>query len=102
MRHGKYPFIIGFLAAPVILYVVFVISPYLQAFHIAMTDWRGITASPNYAGLDNFARLLEDEVFWARGAPPHRVAGACRWSRSSSRCSSRSCSTSAAAAAGGR
>lgn len=65
MRHGKYPFIIGFLAAPLILYVVFVISPYLQAFYIAMTDWRGITASPNFTGLDNFARLLEDEVFWA-------------------------------------
>jgi len=65
VRHGKYPFIIGFLAAPLILYVVFVISPYLQAFYIALTDWRGITATPNFTGLDNFARLLEDDVFWA-------------------------------------
>jgi N-acetylglucosamine transport system permease protein len=64
MRHGRYPFIIGFLAAPLILYVVFVISPYVQAFYIALTNWRGITATPTYAGFENFARLFDDEVFW--------------------------------------
>ncbi len=64
MRHGRYPFIIGFLAAPLILYTVFVISPYIQAFYIALTNWRGITATPEYAGFENFARLFDDEVFW--------------------------------------
>ncbi len=65
MRHGKYPFIIGFLAAPVILYVVFVVSPYIQAFYIAVTNWKGISANPQYIGLENFTRLVHDEVFWA-------------------------------------
>jgi N-acetylglucosamine transport system permease protein len=65
MRHGKYPFIIGFLAAPVILYVVFVVSPYVQAFYIAVTNWKGISANPQYIGLENFTRLVHDEVFWA-------------------------------------
>jgi N-acetylglucosamine transport system permease protein len=64
MRHGKYPFIVGFLAAPVTLYVVFVIAPYAQAFYMAMTNWRGISASPKFIGLENFQRLLSDDVFW--------------------------------------
>ncbi|MET8048302.1 sugar ABC transporter permease [Streptosporangium sp. NPDC005286] len=65
MRQGKYPFIVGFLAAPVLLYVVFVVSPYIQAFYIAVTNWKGISANPQFIGLENFARLLDDEVFWA-------------------------------------
>ncbi|MEU0485828.1 sugar ABC transporter permease [Streptosporangium sp. NPDC006013] len=65
MRQGKYPFIVGFLAAPVLLYVVFVVSPYIQAFYIAVTNWKGISANPQFIGLENFTRLLDDEVFWA-------------------------------------
>ncbi|GAA2878449.1 sugar ABC transporter permease [Streptosporangium fragile] len=65
MRHGRYPFVVGFLAAPVLLYVVFVISPYLQAFYIALTDWKGLSATPRFVGLENFTRLLDNEAFWA-------------------------------------
>ncbi|MBB4920045.1 carbohydrate ABC transporter permease [Streptosporangium saharense] len=65
MRHGRYRFIFGFLAAPVILYVVFVISPYIQAFYISLTNWKGISANPQFIGLENYTRLLDDEVFWA-------------------------------------
>lgn len=65
MRHGRYRFIVGFLAAPVLLYVVFVISPYVQAFYIALTNWKGVSANPQFIGLENFSRLLDDEVFWA-------------------------------------
>jgi N-acetylglucosamine transport system permease protein len=63
MRHGKYPFIIGFLIAPVTLYVVFVIAPYAQAFQISMTNWRGLSA-PQWIGFDNYRRLLDDSNFW--------------------------------------
>ncbi|NUP60559.1 MAG: sugar ABC transporter permease [Nonomuraea sp.] len=63
-RHRRGLFITAFLAAPVILYLVYVISPLLQAFRIAMTDWRGVTATPNFIGLDNFARLFKDGIFW--------------------------------------
>ncbi|GIH77946.1 carbohydrate ABC transporter permease [Planobispora longispora] len=65
VRNSKYPFIVGFLIAPVVLYVVFVISPYIQAFQIALTNWKGISATPQFIGLENFTRLFEDEVFWA-------------------------------------
>jgi N-acetylglucosamine transport system permease protein len=64
MRHGRYPFIVGFLAAPVTLYVVFVLAPYAQAFYMALTNWRGISANPEFIGLENFRRLLDDDVFW--------------------------------------
>jgi N-acetylglucosamine transport system permease protein len=63
MRHGKYPFIVGFLAAPITLYVVFVIAPYAQAFYISMTAWRGF-APPKYVGFDNFKKLFNDDAFW--------------------------------------
>jgi N-acetylglucosamine transport system permease protein len=62
MRQGKYPFVIGFLAAPVLLYSVFVIAPYVQAFQISMTNWRGLSA-PEWVGFDNFRRLLDDGAF---------------------------------------
>ncbi|CRK56496.1 Multiple sugar ABC transporter, membrane-spanning permease protein MsmF [Alloactinosynnema sp. L-07] len=64
MARGRPRFIIGFLAAPVALYLVFVIGPYGQAFYIAMTNWRGLSASPTWVGFDNFTRLLGDGVFW--------------------------------------
>ncbi|MGA5758442.1 carbohydrate ABC transporter permease [Nonomuraea bangladeshensis] len=63
-RYRRGLFITAFLAAPVILYLVYVISPYAQAFYIAMTDWRGVTATPAFIGFDNFVRLFGDEIFW--------------------------------------
>lgn len=64
MKRGSGRFIIGFLALPVLIYLVFVIAPYLQAFYLALTDWRGVTGSPRYIGFDNFARLIGDDTFW--------------------------------------
>ncbi|MFI1987847.1 carbohydrate ABC transporter permease [Actinoplanes sp. NPDC020271] len=63
MRHGKYPFIIGFLVVPLALYLVFVVGAYLQMFQLSFTDWSGF-GSFNYVGFDNFAKLWDDPVFW--------------------------------------
>jgi N-acetylglucosamine transport system permease protein len=63
MRQGKYPFVIGFLAAPVTLYLVFVIWPYIQTFQISLTNWNGFSA-PQFVGLDNFTKLFQDNIFW--------------------------------------
>jgi N-acetylglucosamine transport system permease protein len=57
-------FIFAFLAAPVTLYLIYVIAPYVQAFYIAMTNWRGVSATPEFVGLENFVRLLGDDYFW--------------------------------------
>ncbi len=64
MNHGRTRFVTGFLAIPVTLYLIYVIAPYAQAFYIAFTDWRGVNASPRLVGLENFQRLLADNVFW--------------------------------------
>jgi N-acetylglucosamine transport system permease protein len=64
LEHGKYPFILTFLVIPVALYGMFVISPYVQAIFISMTDWTGITASQNFIGFENYVWLFGDEQFW--------------------------------------
>jgi N-acetylglucosamine transport system permease protein len=63
-RLRKYGFIAGFLVVPVTLYAVFVISPYVQAFQISLTNWKGISANLQYIGLDNFVQLFHDDGFW--------------------------------------
>jgi N-acetylglucosamine transport system permease protein len=64
MRHGKYRFIIGFLAIPVTLYGVLVISPFVQDFQISLTDWTGLTPDKHYIGFDNYQKIIHDHLFW--------------------------------------
>ncbi|MFV2117841.1 carbohydrate ABC transporter permease [Streptomyces sp. Act-28] len=64
MQHGKNRFILGFLAPPLLVYGVFVISPFVQAFQISMTDWSGLVGTAEFIGLDNFTRLWDDDDFW--------------------------------------
>jgi N-acetylglucosamine transport system permease protein len=64
VRQGRYRFIIGFLAVPVVLYAVYVIGPYAQAFYLAMTNMRSASSTPTFIGFDNFTRLFESEKFW--------------------------------------
>jgi N-acetylglucosamine transport system permease protein len=63
MKYGRYPFIVGFLAPGLLLYIVFVLSPFAQAFHYSLTDWTGISPEFEYVGLQNFERLLHDSIF---------------------------------------
>ncbi|MFF3869870.1 carbohydrate ABC transporter permease [Micromonospora sp. NPDC001898] len=64
MKHGKIPLIVTFLVPPLLLYVVFVVSPYLQAFQISTTDWLGYSAEANPVGLANFKALWHDDYVW--------------------------------------
>ncbi|MDH2391098.1 sugar ABC transporter permease [Streptomyces sp. HNM0663] len=63
MRKGQYQFVTGFLLAPVALYLIFVIWPYLQTIGYSFTDWKGQSQTFGFVGLDNYAALLEDNVF---------------------------------------
>ena len=49
------PALIGFL--------VFYAWPTLRAIQISLTDWN-LLREPNFVGLDNYARMLEDGKFW--------------------------------------
>jgi N-acetylglucosamine transport system permease protein len=61
---GKRLFIATFLIPPLLLYGVFVVSPYAQAFQISGTDWSGLSPEYDFVGLDNFRRLVGDGYFW--------------------------------------
>jgi N-acetylglucosamine transport system permease protein len=63
MRHGKYPFIIGFLVVPVALYCTFVVAAYIQSFQLSMTSWSGF-GPIKYIGFENFQKLWNDDLFW--------------------------------------
>src|SRR6266545_5211929 len=63
MRYGKNRFIVGFLAIPMALYLIFVISPFVQAFYYSLTDWTGVAPQFKFVGLDNFNTLLHDSLF---------------------------------------
>lgn len=56
-------FMVVFLGLPLMLFLVFVIWPFGQAVYYALTDWSGFSADYNFIGLDNFSKLLDDELF---------------------------------------
>jgi N-acetylglucosamine transport system permease protein len=68
MRHGVARFVVGFLALPVALYLYYVVWPFVQAAGYSLTDWGGYSNTQNFVGLDNYVRLLKDELvrtaFW--------------------------------------
>jgi len=63
MRHGSYRFVASFLAIPLALYAIFVISPFAQAFYYSLTDWTGVSPKFEFVGLDNFQTLVHDATF---------------------------------------
>lgn len=63
MRHGQGRFIAGFLVVPLVLYGLFVVSPFAQAFYYSLTDWSGISPEFSVVGLQNFRTLADDSVF---------------------------------------
>jgi N-acetylglucosamine transport system permease protein len=60
VRHGKYPFILAFLLPGVVIYGVFMVSPYIQAIFLSFTDWSGYATTQTFIGLDNYRRMLDD------------------------------------------
>lgn len=64
MQHGKYRFIVGFLVAPLALYAVFVIWPFIQSIYYSFTDWTGLSPDFKVVGFDNYTRMLKDDIFW--------------------------------------
>jgi N-acetylglucosamine transport system permease protein len=63
MRQGRYPFIISFLALPLLVYGMFVVSPYLQTIVYSFTDWGARTPEFEFIGIENYRRLVADEAF---------------------------------------
>ena len=63
MRHGKYPFIIGFLVVPVALYAIFVVGPYIQAFqHLADQLARRLDQAAASSAWTTSSKLWDDDA----------------------------------------
>ena len=56
-------FMLVFLGLPLAIYLIFVISPFVQAFYYSLTDWSGFSKKMTFVGLTNYANLLQDDIF---------------------------------------
>ena len=63
MRYRSHLFVTGFLIIPVGLYLVFVISPFLQTGYYSLTNWSGFSQTQTFVGVRNYTDLLGDSTF---------------------------------------
>ncbi|MFU8945263.1 carbohydrate ABC transporter permease [Mycetocola zhadangensis] len=56
-------FMVVFLGLPLAIFLIFVIWPFLQAVFYSLTDWSGFTPDMNIIGVENYIRLLNDDIF---------------------------------------
>lgn len=52
-----------FLAAPLALFLIWVIGPMIYSFYLSLTNWDGVSA-PGFIGFRNYVRLFNDKIFW--------------------------------------
>ncbi|MDQ0613214.1 N-acetylglucosamine transport system permease protein [Microbacterium sp. W4I4] len=67
-RHRKLTFdyvsfIAVFLLLPLAIFLIFVISPFVQALYYSMTNWTGFSDVMGFVGVDNFVKLFNDPIF---------------------------------------
>ena len=53
-----------FVLPALALYAVFELYPFLTAIYYSLTSWDGASAEKNFIGLDNYSRLLRDDLMW--------------------------------------
>jgi N-acetylglucosamine transport system permease protein len=55
-----------FLGIPLALFLMFVISPFVQSMYYSMTNWSGFSDEMEFVGFDNFVRLFTEEELFLR------------------------------------
>jgi len=60
---NRISFMLVFLVLPLAIFVIFVLSPFVQALYYSMTDWTGFSPNMNFVGLSNFVKLFQDTTF---------------------------------------
>ncbi|OJV26597.1 MAG: hypothetical protein BGO26_11840 [Actinobacteria bacterium 69-20] len=63
LTFDKVSFMIVFLGLPLLIFVVFVLAPFVRAIYFSMTDWKGFSPKMNFIGLDNYVKLWTDDKF---------------------------------------
>ncbi|MEO8907601.1 MAG: sugar ABC transporter permease [Microbacteriaceae bacterium] len=56
-------FFLVFLIVPVVAYIVFVVSPFVQAAYYSLTDWSGFTPGMHFIGFGNYVKAFTDNIF---------------------------------------
>ncbi|MDN6658533.1 MAG: sugar ABC transporter permease [Acidipropionibacterium jensenii] len=59
----KVSFFAVFLGLPLAVYLIFVLSPFIQAFYYSLTNWGGFSATFDFVGLANYTKILTDDLF---------------------------------------
>ncbi|MDI6098880.1 sugar ABC transporter permease [Actinoplanes sp. NEAU-A12] len=62
-RRRPWPTVIAFLSPALLLFVLLVLAPIVIAGYSSFFNWNGFGAPTAFVGLDNFRRLLVDEIF---------------------------------------
>ncbi len=55
--------IILFLLPTLVLMGIFVVWPIIDSFELSFFEWNGISPTRDYVGLENWSRLLKDDIF---------------------------------------
>jgi ABC-type sugar transport system permease subunit len=60
-----------FLLPPLLLYLLFMVYPFLQSIYLSFTSWNGVQPVKEWIGLENYRQLLRDTRLW--GALQHNL-----------------------------
>ncbi|WP_344175151.1 sugar ABC transporter permease [Kribbella lupini] len=63
LTFDRVSFMVVFLGLPLAVFVIFVVSPFVQALWYSLTDWSGFSSGMNFVGFDNYVRLFHDDIF---------------------------------------
>jgi raffinose/stachyose/melibiose transport system permease protein len=62
VRRQQARYAVLFIAPGLLIYLVFMIYPFLNTIHLSFTNWDGITANKDWVGLSNYARIFGEEA----------------------------------------
>lgn len=51
-----------FVVPGLLIYLIFMVYPFLNTIYLSFTDWNGVTPAKDWVGLSNYARMLGDGV----------------------------------------
>lgn len=63
MRKRTWPVIIGFLAPATLLYVVFIVYPFVSSIRYSLYNWNGVGPLTDFIGLKNYSYILFSHDF---------------------------------------
>jgi raffinose/stachyose/melibiose transport system permease protein len=62
VRRQQARYAVLFVAPALLIYVVFMVYPFLNTIYLSFTNWDGITPSKDFVGLSNYVRVFGEEA----------------------------------------